>query len=381
MRQNRQVLEIQFLRGMAILVILLVHAAGDFSKVPVFDENVVARALFYVMFSFGVPLFILISGFVLYNRYGPDVPLSDFYARRFKKVLIPYTIFSVIYIAFAGWENGWYPSRGKMLWMVLTGNSYYHLWFVRLIVQVYLLYPFLARFYRRFEEKGKVTHLLLASLAFQTFTNVGIQLLKGWGMPHVEVLDLFLTVTYFIFYFFLGIYVCRNRKKIGPAVDRFVARWALPGLALYAMAIFIHTHTVLVGLERYGSQEATPSIDKIPITFTRIVTHMTAIIICYQCARFLMKRPGVGSSFVLRIGTLSYGFYLLHILMLNLSILALKQWFSLSHTSVIAFPILYASTVILTYAVTSWIYRMPFSELLLGKTEGGVRRAIRMGSD
>ena len=363
-----RVLEIQFMRGLAILVILMVHAAGDFSHVVRVDENIVARALFYALTSFGVPIFILISGFVLYHRYGHQVSVRDFYSRRFKKVLIPYAIFSVIYIAFSAWENGWLPSKGKCLWMILTGTSYYHLWFVRLIVQIYLLYPFLAKLYRRFEEVGKVRWLLGGSLVLQTLINAGILIAKQVSSSSVdEVIDVVLVFTGFIFYFFLGMWAARNRKKLGSIVDAFAERFAIPAASLYALAIFIHVRVLLWGLEGYGSQAATPDMDKIPIVFTRIITQMFTLIVSYQVARFLMRRPGVGAPVLLHIGRLSYGFYLVHPLMLGLAARAMETWFSIGTTSVFSFPINFTLTALSTYLVVSWINRSPLSEWLLGK--------------
>ena len=366
--KSRQVLEIQFMRGLAIIAVMMVHAAGDFSHVVKVDESIVARALFYCMTSFGVPIFILISGFVLYHRYGAEVRICDFYVRRFKKVLTPYILFSVIYLAFASWENGWHPSKGKCLWMILTGTSYYHLWFVRMILQIYLLYPFLAKFYRRFEQQGRVRQLLWGSLVFQTAANIGIYIAKQWlpSSAH-DTVDVLLVFIGFIFYFFLGIWASRNRTKVGVVVDDLFKRYALPGTLLYALAIFIHVRVLLSGLERYGSQMATPEIDKIPIAFTRIVTQTLALMMIYQAARFLMRRPGIGTPIILRFGKLSYGIYLTHALMLSLAARAMNTWFSIGTTSALSFPINFSLTAISTYLVVSLINRTPFSEWFLGK--------------
>ena len=380
--QNKQrVLEIQFLRGLAILVIMMVHAASDFSQVSTVNEGTAARALFYIISSFGVPIFVMISGFVLYHRYGADISVAKFYTRRFQKVLIPYGVYSVLYLIYAGWENGWYPSLGKSVLAILTGTSYYHLWFVRLIIQIYLLYPFLSRFYRHYERQGRVRRLLWGAMIFQTLMNIGMKLLKD-RIHDAGAIELLLTFTEFIFYFFLGCWASRNQKKLGIIVDRFVRKYALPMILLYAVAVYVHLRLLLSGLEHYGTQQATPEIEKIPLVFTRIVTHLAALLVSYQSARFLMKRPGVGSSYVLRFGLLSYGCYLLHPMVLSAGGLALKHWFAISNTSMISFPILYALTVVTTFLFTSFIYKTPFGELFVGKTESeGNRRGTKDSAD
>jgi len=364
--KSHQVHEIQFLRGLAIVFIMVVHAAGDLSHVEVIDTQVALRMLFHALTSFGVPLFVLISGFVLYHRYGADVPLRDFYFRRFGKVLVPYAAFSVIYLGYAGLENGWFPSPGKCLWKLLTGTSYYHLWFIRLIAQVYLLYPVLAKFYRHFERRGMARRLLLGALVFQTFANIGRHVMKEL-LPNAEILDFVLTFTRYIFYFLLGMWVSRNRQKLSAAIDRSVKRYALPAVPLYALLIFLHVQVLLSGIERHGSTSAIPDIDRIPIVFVRIVTQIISLIVSYKAVRFLMQRPGVWSAVILRIGMLSFGFYLLHPLMLSIVIRMLEQWFSLGLRNILSFPLNFILTAVSTYGVISFINRTPFSELLLGK--------------
>ena len=130
----------------------------------------------YAFATFGVPHFIFISGFVLYNKYSKDFSLSTFYKKRFLAILAPYITFTAFYV--------FYPYIGAALYRslfhvgtvghnaipsvvslvteyataLLTGVD--QLWFIVLLLELYLLYPLLVRFYNRFGHNSLYLSLL-----------------------------------------------------------------------------------------------------------------------------------------------------------------------------------------------------------------------------
>ncbi len=96
---------------------------------------------------FGLTSFVLVYGYLKRPR-----PMSDFWPRRFLLVGVPYVVWTFVYVLF-----GWLTSNaiGNVPNLVesfssdlFTGNAKYHLYFLLVTMQVYLLVPglvFLAR--------------------------------------------------------------------------------------------------------------------------------------------------------------------------------------------------------------------------------------------
>jgi len=90
----------------------------------------------------GVVIFTMISGTLLLNPGHPQ-SISRFFKRRFLRIMPPYLLWSAIYFA---WRI--YMEEESLSWShfpasLANGGAYYHLWFMLMIVQLYLLTPLL----------------------------------------------------------------------------------------------------------------------------------------------------------------------------------------------------------------------------------------------
>jgi surface polysaccharide O-acyltransferase-like enzyme len=113
-----------------------------------------------VFSHFAVPSFIFISGFVLSHNYNGPFSKKLFYKKRAKSILPQYMIFSIFYIIFdillsSLNVNVYSVSILKVIFDLLTANSYYHLWFFALIIQFYMFYPYLIEIYNKFVTNNR----------------------------------------------------------------------------------------------------------------------------------------------------------------------------------------------------------------------------------
>lgn len=116
--------------------------------------------------SFAVPLFVFLGALTATHTFyrRPGRPWSVFYARRWQQVGVPYLIWSSFYLfyrfGFLG-ENP-APLYKPLEWSGWTflGKSYYHMYFFPIVIQLYLFFPLLIAFYR------------LRSWRFSTFVGV-----------------------------------------------------------------------------------------------------------------------------------------------------------------------------------------------------------------
>lgn len=136
---------LDILRALAILMVVTVHtwslAHIDAEAHPVFS---VVYALFY---RCGVPLFVMISGALQLS--APVRPLAEFYKQRYKRILVPFLIWStVIYVlsCIAGKYPDIHSLRDGVLCYIpymLTNRINEAYWFIGLIVALYAVTPFL----------------------------------------------------------------------------------------------------------------------------------------------------------------------------------------------------------------------------------------------
>ena len=158
---------IDFIRFVAIIGVVLIHVSTAFT------ERVIINSFNFYLFHFlnqfarfAIPLFFGISGFLLAARYTKIHPIVDFYKRRISKIILPYTIWVLIYYLIV------FPNSIKSLqsWDFLEnffkGNASYQLYFIPAIVVLYLIFPLLVAKRKIFLNKwfilfkcGRTSHL------------------------------------------------------------------------------------------------------------------------------------------------------------------------------------------------------------------------------
>ncbi|OUS78375.1 hypothetical protein B1748_01895 [Paenibacillus sp. MY03] len=147
--KKANIVEIHIVRAIAIIAVVLIHAtATPRTEVP---WGSLSAPFYYVANSlsmFAVPLFLMLSGLVLFYRYHDDWSMGQalaFYKKRLKFVVIPYLVWSVLYYFFnrIAYHQPLEFDPELFLKMLLWGDASYHLYFMSIIIQLYLIFPLL----------------------------------------------------------------------------------------------------------------------------------------------------------------------------------------------------------------------------------------------
>mgnify|MGYP000937794714 CR=1 FL=1 len=202
MQQRRG--EYDILRSFATLAVIGIHVTANYALITAagYWGNQITR--------FAVPMFLIISGSLLYRGdiSRDSVAVGRFYARRFNKILWPYVLWTVFYVALPSYsagitvKDGLKTIPGHLLW----GTGYYHLYFVAIIVQMYILYPLLHQWMKRHPRL-----LLWASLLTTLILTVYLNLPQLSQKAVVNFGKLFLIgFPVWIFFFVLGMYFAHH---------------------------------------------------------------------------------------------------------------------------------------------------------------------------
>ena len=219
-------------RAIAIFMVLLIHACEPFyldaagTAIASKSDAAWVTAIDSAMRA-AVPLFVIASAFLLFPVRRTT---GEFLARRFARVLIPFGIWTCVYMAVQGGD-----------WRQLLFNfpaEYGHLWFVWMLAGVYLLMPLLSPWAEKVSEKELRGWILL--WLFTTLLPFISVLAKktgfSWelyGQAPWNAFHSFYYVSGFIGYLFIGLYLRRFladrswRRTLSCAIPLFAAGWAI----------------------------------------------------------------------------------------------------------------------------------------------------------
>jgi membrane-bound acyltransferase YfiQ involved in biofilm formation len=194
---------------------------------------------------FAVPLFIIMSGFLLCHTdlSRQSSSMKGFYRRRFGKILWPYFLWSLFYCCLTGIIGRNFSAAilqfpSQLLW----GNAYYHLYFVVIIIQLYILYPLLYRWLLRSPRLCLLTALVL-TLGCQLMLNAQA---RGQIVFNQVMGNLFLVFfPVWIFFFVFGMAAALYNKSWSKLIKNHRVLLGLIWIVSLALVIgdgYIHNY-------------------------------------------------------------------------------------------------------------------------------------------
>jgi peptidoglycan/LPS O-acetylase OafA/YrhL len=301
--------------------------------------------------------------YVRLNRSG----LRRFYWRRFVSIGIPYLCWTAIYYVFT-FPTSHYagPRQALMAVVSLLYLGYYHLYFLLVIMQFYLVFPLLLMGLRR--TRGH-HGLVVAGVALAQVLLVSA-IHWDWVPAHMQGLWAQREATSYVLYLIGGSVTAFHLDQ----VDAWLRRHAKLVFALTAFAAML-AETVYF-LSQYHVTTALGSTDD-PFQPSVIPFNIGAIACLYLVGIALVRSPRTRA--IAKVGSdNSYGVYLSHVLFIV--ILVWLGWGQLTHT--IPWPLLCLITVPVVYlasfALTSVLAWTPLAVPLTGRSRARLPRLPRV---
>jgi surface polysaccharide O-acyltransferase-like enzyme len=141
---------VDLMRVITFACVVLIHTVGT-----VMSHNTVAVGGLSYLMHYTRYAFVAITAFVLFlGYYRRDEGVLPFYRRRFGLVVLPYLLWSGVYLSLilstTEWRGVWGTAR-YVLHNIVYGASWYHLYFLLVSMQIYLLFPLMRWVVRRTE--------------------------------------------------------------------------------------------------------------------------------------------------------------------------------------------------------------------------------------
>jgi len=172
---SKRVPAIEYIRGLAMLGVVGIHTGAYSLANP--DVNIHLFALLEIFTRFTVPIFFFVSAFGLFCQHKSDEPLDygRYFLRRSRTVLLPYLIWSLLYMARASWLSGdyWQWSLPYIVEHFLFGLASYQLYFLVILIWFYLLMPLWRAMLPRIlaAPVRNLTILLVLQIAFNYYSS------------------------------------------------------------------------------------------------------------------------------------------------------------------------------------------------------------------
>jgi surface polysaccharide O-acyltransferase-like enzyme len=289
---------IDLIRVVAVFQVVLVHLSYViFFKEDLLSPNWIA-ANFYDSFSrMGVPLFFMVSGYLL---LGKSEPVAYFFHKRFVKVGIPTLFWSLVYLLWSteAYRNGTMSSLGVLLSMlkaIYLGDVEIHLWFLYILIGIYLVVPILRIFVAAASRRDLTYFVVLWFIATSLF-ELAQRIL---GFPTALVVPV---VSGYVGYFMLGYLLG------GVTLSRRNRLLSVIGCIIAIAVTFLGTNML--------SRQSGP-IDAYFYSYFSPPTVLASL-----CGFLLLKDMGQNlgraGKVVQAVSTTSFGIFLIHILVIQL---------------------------------------------------------------
>lgn len=281
--------ELDYFRVIACFSVIMIHisAIGIVNYLPTSNHYktiiVINRIFFYA-----VPAFIFLSGITSsYKPIDKDFNYFNFLKRKISKILIPYLIWNIIYYAIILIINNWSIDIVFFLEKFVTGDMYYHLYFIVIIVQLYLLTPVFNYIFEKFDKR----YILIVTALITIISTVKLKFIYSDRI--------FLK---YVFFYVLGIYAAKEYSTFVKKVKQY--KWI--SFVFYIILTIIFS--ILFYYKNYTL------MDYIWVPYS-----VVSIIFLYNISIYLKKHGTKIYEVVKRISMSSLYIYLMHPLILDVS--------------------------------------------------------------
>ena len=350
--------QIDFIRALTVLGVIMVHVIFFTNPPNSSDAGAVIMLLHYTR-----EVFLFLTGFVLFYTY-PSRPIAwpVFWRRRFRLIAIPYILWTLIYAyisTYPGFGQA-LPFAHRVLIDLLQGTAWYHLYYLLITMQIYLLFPAFQWLIDRTRRHHRL--LFVLSLALELALMLWYQADRAGGglvgsfMPYRDM-------AFFSYQLYLlaGALAATHLPKLDEIVKlhrrAVMVAWTLSSVAVLS--------TYILSREEFHVSPVIASMVFQPIM---VPYCLATILLLYSQGSLWAKnvRVGMGQRALAGLSHHSFGLYLIHPLILYAVLgdfdIPLTPYWPILHSALV-----FSLTLSISYLAVWLIALTPISWYLMGR--------------
>ena len=141
--KSKRIYEYDIVRMLATYSVVIVHVSAMALEGYVQGSPVpVMMILLNRLLKFTTPVFVFLAATLVCEKYKKEIfKFMPFIKGRFKRILLPYVLVSLIYTLGVSVVSGKSSGITDYLEQLFFGSAQYHLYFIPIIIQLYILTP------------------------------------------------------------------------------------------------------------------------------------------------------------------------------------------------------------------------------------------------
>ena len=318
---------IEYIRGISMMGVIGIHVGSQYLENPAANMHLIA--LFEIFTRFSVPIFFFISAFGLFYNLDIHAPFDakHFYKRRIQTVLIPYVVWSLLYLVHDGWLYGTgFPSPFYFCGILFFGVAKYQLYFLVILLWFYLFMPLWISLIKRMGLKS-LAALLVFQVAFDYWSSYSVPFnIFVYDLPDdslwkpILMYRLNYWVLHYIFIFLLGGWLAVHIERFQQFMQtRRTMITVLFWLSMASLLAYYYWLLLAQGQTPLDGINTAHQLSPAGIFYTLMASLYFFTIFTYQ------KYPAALNPILHALGKHSYFAYLVHPFVITYLALALQK--------------------------------------------------------
>jgi len=365
--KSSRLYELDVLRAIAFLFVVAQHLFGGFARAVEADSvQSFVLSLLHVVAKPAVPIFMVLVGInlFLYSKHKkPD--FKGFYKKKFMRLFIPYTMWSVIFIILS--RN--YGKLPNILSILVTGTGDYHLWYMGMLIRVILFFPFIWFIAHYVHSRGKLTKNILLTL----FVVVYWALDKNKDLITTNIINVIydhpsnlqaifvqISPVFWSLYLVIGIKIAYEYADFKAFIDKTKWYW----LGVYPFLLAYNYYDDIKS--KLGIQES--DLVKSMISYSHTILSVSFMVISflvfYIASSYIYANLPKAYAVLRHISKYSFAGYLVHAYILSIAVAPIA-YFGMPYSLPLDIAI-YIAAIFLSIELIHVISYLPHSHLLTG---------------
>ncbi|WP_035293393.1 acyltransferase [Clostridium sp. KNHs214] len=350
--KSKRLKEIDVLRVIAFIFVVEQHSMGGYSNIKGISYSYFKIFKFvYTMAKPAAAAFFCISAITLLKSYSEKFDCKIYYTKRIKKIILPYMIWSIIFI----FRYGKYEGFTNLFGQILSGNAYYHLWYMGMIMRIYLYLPIILFIANNIHNKKMGLRvltfltLIIGYYYISKYQNViSNKCIQTIFTNPTKVQRKFINVSplFWYLYFVIGIYIGLNYESFKKNISKI----KIPVTLIY-ISLLIYAYLNEIKIIKYNR-------------CLGLLYFVFSILFWYVISLYLSNKVRIYSLFNF-IGRYSFAGYIIHVPVIQRIASILMGTFHLTNWLVIGL-LTWVSTSLVAPLLVKLISYIPYSELITG---------------